>query len=253
MGRCLAAALVLLTSMPSLALAQVAHMGLEEPFAPGRITVAAYAGYRYRYAATFDEVLESGSQQIFARERIEVDAAPVVGASVSVPFTGRFSFVGAAAYGFSGSGSVISVSSEGTQAGLLADAGTFLFARAGFGYQFLDTSPENALRRVAATASLAPALVLLDPAGNDPNLESDDMLTNLGVAFSANGIIPLTPWPSFAIHVGLEDFVTFWNTGSLASRLATDLGRATGTTVRAEVDADPTNILMAHVGLRVRF
>lgn len=253
MGRCLAAALVLLTSMPTLADAQIVRVGTEEAFAPGRIMVAPFAGYRYRYAATLDQVVEVFGEQTFLAQRIEVDAAPVVGAALSVPLTGRFAVVGSAAYGFAGSSQTITFSSEGSNASFSPEGGTFLFAKAGFSYQFLDTSPENAMRRVAATASVAPALVRIDPPGAQADLTSDDAINHFGFAVSANGIIPLRPWPSLALDLGLEDFVTFWNTGEIASRFARDVGTELGTTVRTEVDADPTNIVMAHVGLRIRF
>lgn len=251
MGRCLAAALVLLTSLPAIVSAQVARLGVEEPFAPGGLTVSAFAGYRFNFTVEFDRVVDVAGQQILSFAREEVDAAPIIGADLTFPIGGRFAVIGSAAYGVSGSTRTTVAAPDGS-AEFVYDGGNFIFAKAGFSYQFLDRAPEYALNRVAAMASVAPAIVRIDPPAAGVSVFSDDAVTQFGIAVAANGIIPLRPWPYIAVDLGVEDFVTFWNTSEVATRLARTEGERLDATVRTEVKADPTHIFMARVGLRIR-
>lgn len=252
MGRCLAAVVTLLIVCPLPAAPQGVTRADEEAFAPGRVSVTPFVGWRYRYAAIVDQALEAGGEVFFMSERVEVEGAPVLGAEVAVPLTGRFAAVGSFAYGFAGAVETISVSASGSSASFSPEGGTFMFAKLGGSYQFIDRHPEFRLRELAATATLAPGMVRIDPPGNTA-LRSDDAIVHWGVALGADAYIPLAPWPSLALNVSIEDFITFWNTNEISSRLARDVGTETGLAVRADVDSDPTNIILLQAGVTYRF
>ena len=252
MGRCLAAAVMLLVLCPLPAAPQGVTRASEEAFGPGHLSVTPFVGWRYRYAAIADQAVEVGGEVFYLSERIEVEGAPVIGAELSFPLSGRFAAVGSFAYGFAGSVETISLSSSGSSVGFSPEGGTFMFAKVGGSYQFIDRNPEFRLRELAATASVAPGIVRIDPPGNTALL-SDDAITHLGVAVAADAYIPLAPWPRLALNVSLEDFITFWNAGEMSARAARDIGTEIGQTVRVEVDADPTNIILLQAGVTYRF
>lgn len=221
-----------------------------EPLAPGRITIEPFLGYRARFRAEFRHQVDLAGERTFLQERRAVEAGPLIGAAVAVPLPGRFALAGSFAYGFSADAEYEQPATSAPQLGL-TDSGALLFARLGLAYQFFDSEPEFQLRRVAARAILAPALLRMEASegADGPLAESS---THYGVAMGVDARLPLGS-EAISLLLGAEDFLTFWDTDAEAERLAGALGEEFGTVVRVRTDTDATNIIIGRLGLSLRF
>jgi hypothetical protein len=137
------------------------------------------------------------------------------------------------------------------------DGASVFFARAAISYRFAEPADEDAMRkyRPAAYIAIGPAIVREDYSGDgllSLGDDDDDIVDNWALAISLKGIQPLGT-RHVALHFGLEDYVTFWNTHDAEQRrLERFLDLQPGTVLDANFDYDETHILIVHIGLSFR-
>lgn len=232
------AAVVLLTGLlPAAAAAQIT-----EPLPAGRFSAAAFVGLRVGHTIEFTDQVGAPGASTSVTETLDIDGGPTVGAALNVPIGGRLSVVGSATWAFSEEGTL---TISGDQAGVedQDDTGSILFARAGIGYQFVDTEPESRVRSVAAVLSVGPVAARLDP-GDAAGAEA---AWHWGAAIGADALVPLGESGLHA-YLAADDYLMFWRGEDLpARRTSVPVGAVT------ERDADSSNILTLRAGFAYRF
>jgi hypothetical protein len=151
---------------------------------------------------------------------------------------------------------VTSQTSTGAIAQVSTDGASVFFARAAISYRFAEPRDDGMRKyRPAAFIAIGPAIVREDYSGDgllSLGDDDDDIVDNWALAISLKGIQPLGT-PRVALHFGLEDYVTFWNTRDAEQRrLERFLDLQPGTVLNANFDYDETHILLVHIGLSFR-
>lgn len=146
-----------------------------------------------------------------------------------------------------------------TESGALSqvevDGASVYFARAALSYRFPEPDDPDGLRkyRPAAYIAVGPALVREEYGEGVLSLgDSGDRVDNWALAISLKGVQPLGT-PRIALHLGLEDYVTFWNPDDdERRRIEQFLSLQPGTVLNADFDYDETHIIMVHLGISFR-
>lgn len=235
MKRAGAVAALFVALMPATALAQIVG-----PVPAGQLTIAPFVGIRVGHSVEFTDQVGAPGASTAVTERLEVDGGPTVGAALHVPIGGRVLVVGSGTWAFSEEGSLEVSGSGGSAAGDSDDTGSIFFARAGLGYQFVDTEPESRIRSVAAVLSAGPVAARLDPGD-----AAGDSEWHWGLAIGADAIVPLGDSP-LHLYIGADDYLMFWDGERLPARRAAP-GAVT------ERNADSSNILTLRAGVGLRF
>lgn len=152
---------------------------------------------------------------------------------------------------------VTSETPSGAISQVTTDGASVYFARAAISYRFAEPSDEDGMRRYrpAAFIAIGPAVVREDYSGDgllSLGDDDDDIVDNWALAISLKGIQPLGS-RHVALHFGIEDYVTFWNTDDAEQRrLERFLDLQPGTVLNANFDYDETHIFLVHLGLSFR-
>jgi hypothetical protein len=234
MARASIAVALLTVLLPAASAAQIA-----EPLPAGRFAFAPFVGLRVGHTVEFTD--QVGSAGATVTETLEVDGGPTIGAALHVPLVGRLSAVGSATWSFSEEGTLTVSGDDAASVDDVNDSGTILFARAGLGYQFVDTEPESRVRSVAAVLSVGPVAARLDSGG----LTGVDPQWHWGVAIGADALLPLGE-RGLHFYLAADDYLMFWAGEKLPTRRASP-GAFT------DRDAESSNILTLRAGLAYRF
>jgi hypothetical protein len=251
--KCSALALLGLLALPLSLAAQDRPLLANEPpperLPEARISIMPYIGARVPYT-TGDAVLflQNGNQYRVATQR---GGGPLVGVDVMGRVKGPINLVGGLAYSAKREDVLRFVDVQAdTSADVTTDGPKYWMAKAGVALRLADPEPDNRHFHPSAFITVAPALVWLDydnvqgfPA--DANRSVRNFALNLG-ADAAARIGRSSRW-SFAL--GLQDFLTFWNTGSLNARDATIGQVQLGAPVTIDYDYNTSNIFTLRFGV----
>jgi hypothetical protein len=148
---------------------------------------------------------------------------------------------------------VIAQAREGAITQFEVDGPRVWFARAGISYRLPEPPPQTRDFHPAAYISVGPALVRQDYGGGTFDLPgSDNHVDSWAVNIAVKAVQRLGS-PHLALHLGVEDYVTFWNPDDLEQRrIERFLALQPGTVLNADFDYDRSHIFLFHVGLAFR-
>ncbi|HEX2190585.1 MAG TPA: hypothetical protein VHG51_16875 [Longimicrobiaceae bacterium] len=246
------------TSVLALAglLALPAAAAAQEPVPPGqlpsaRFAVTPFVGLRVPYNSG-DAYLYTpeGAQYIVQEER---GGGAVVGAEVQARVRGPVSLLGSVGYTDSGSTAIALVSGDnGSVIPLRMDNPATWLGRVAVAYRLPEPSRDNRRFRPAGYVLAGPAMVRMDhhdddALGADLSGASSHWALNLGVhAATTLGS------PRLALHFGLEDYLTFWDTERLAAREAAAYGFLFGPGTEVDIDYSASNLVLLRAGISFR-
>lgn len=219
------------------------------PFA--RFSVTPFVGLRVPYGSgTYYLLFDDGSQLRLNDER---GGGTALGLQAEAQILGPLSFVASGTYTAGNEDDVI-VRESGTEIGRLRfDGPAIWFAKAGLSYRLPDPSPDTRRYHPSAAITVAPAMVFTRPrgfAGADPEITRSRRHFALNLAADASHRIGTR---GLAVHLGLEDYITFWDGGGTRLRDETLFREVFEEPVLVVYDRTHANLLLLRMGLSYRF
>lgn len=243
-------ALAGLLALPSLAAAQGTLANpLQLPRA--RFAVTPFVGVQVPY--------EGGDQFIFTESgvpwaiREQRAGAPLGGVEVEARAWGPLSVLGSVAFANPGDSEAVLRSLEGDVVPLRLDGPDVWMGRVAVAYRLPEPDPDTRRFHPAGFLLAGPALVRLDYDDQFLGEAVSGAVNNWGINFGFHAASTLGT-PRVALHLGVEDFLTFWDTDRLARRdevLFGDFFFQEPTIV--DYDYSASNILTLRAGLSIRF
>ncbi|HEX5724510.1 MAG TPA: hypothetical protein VFX98_03540 [Longimicrobiaceae bacterium] len=257
-----ALALLGLLALPLSAVGQSGMLTTEDPperLPQTRFAVTPYVGVRVPYTSGRYIVFggESGSQTAVQEER---GGASAVGLNLEARLRGPLSFLVGGS--FSGRETYIfaldDVSGGDDDGGvdairLQAQGPAIWFAKAGIAYRLPDPSPDTRRFHPSAFVSLAPAIVWVD--WEEVDGVEDDLTRSsrhFGVNLAADATSRIAQ-SNFAVNLGLEGMVTFWDFDALRVRDETIFADRFQEPVVVDYDYSASTILFLRLGASYRF
>ncbi len=255
MTRC-ALALLGLLALPLAAAAQDRPLLSNEPpperLPEARIAVMPYVGARVPYT-TGDAVffLENGDQFRIASQR---GGGPMVGVDVMARVKGPISLVGGLSYSASREDiwRVNDLQTDTfTDVGI--DGARYWTAKAGAVFRLADPNPDNRHFHPSAFITVAPALVWLDydDVEGFPDAANGSVL-NPALNLGADATARIGRTSRWAFSIGVQDFLTFWNTDKLQEREGLLGSLLLDAPVVIDYDYNTSNIFTLRFGVSYR-
>ena len=241
-----ALALAGLLALPAVASAQ-------EPLPPGqlppaRFSVTPFIGLRVPYT-TGNAYLFVGENRSFIIDE-DRGGAPLAGVEGEARLRGPVSLLGSVAFGNGGDHTIRLTSSEGDdQIPLIADTPDMWMGKLALAYRLPEPRPDNRRFHPAGFISAGPALVRTSWADSD--LDGDG-INHWGLNLGVHAATTIGS-PRLALNIGLEDFLTFWNTERLAEHDATLYGQYFEDAADVDFDYSSSNLVVLRAGLSFRF
>ncbi len=250
-GRLLALAGLL--ALPTLAAAQVRDPGRPVGQLPdARFAITPFVALRVPYATGDQYVFtDAGPAYLVSEER---GGGAVAGAEVEMRARGPLSVLGSLAYGSNGEHQIVVTSEEGEVIPLRADGPETFMAKLALAYRLPEPRPDNRRFRPAGFLSVGPSLVRMDYDADDEFGGSwTEPINHWGLNFGIHTATTLGS-PRVALHFGLEDFLTFWDTERLSERDAVIFGSVLGDeSARVDFNYSASNIILLRAGISLRF
>jgi hypothetical protein len=253
MNRCVLA-LAGLLALPVCAAAQSGGMPTAEQnplqLPHSRFAVTPFIGVRVPYTTgTYHVSTEDGGQYAVEQDREGGWAAGVNGEAflnrslgAIVGFT--YSSAGQDIYRF--------VGRNGTADSLEADGPTYWMAKAGMTWRLPDPVRDTRRFHPSAIITVAPALVVADYGDIDGFPELSGSSTSFALNLGADAVARLGSRGKWAISVGLEDYVTFWNQDDQVDRETFIWSGLTNDVVTVDYDYGTSNIFLIKLGVSYR-
>ncbi|HEX8832488.1 MAG TPA: hypothetical protein VF705_15035 [Longimicrobium sp.] len=193
--------------------------------------------------------LENGQDILVETER---EGTPALGLNADLRVTGPFSITGGVAYS-GGQQDIYTFGNAGDsvpEGRFIADAPSMGFAKLGITARLPDPIRDDRRFHPSAFVTVAPALVYLNHGSGSAFEDSYHFALNLGADATTR-----IGRSNFAFQVGLEDYITFWNTDEFTER---DLGffaddpRFEGEPVGVDYDYSTANIFLLRLGVSYR-
>ena len=255
MKRC-ALALLGLLALPPAAAAQDRPLLANEPpperLPETRFSITPYLGVRIPFN-TGDQVvfLDGGDQFRFSSER---GGSELVGLNAEMRLRGPVSLVLGGAYSGRGSDILTVLGQDSSVVEFELDGPAIWFAKAGVTVRLPDPIPDSRRFHPSAFVTVAPSLVFLDWADVDGAPDDfNDSSHHFGLNLGIDAVTRLGSSERWAFTVGLEDFVTFWDTDALVARDQAIGEVVTGEPVAIDYDYGTSNILTLKLGVSYRF
>ncbi|HEX8212179.1 MAG TPA: hypothetical protein VF584_18525 [Longimicrobium sp.] len=240
-----------LLALPAVAGAQTRPVYSPEPHPQqlphSRWAITPYIGARVPYnTGTFYVTGANGADLQVEEER---EGAPAVGLNADFFFRRVLGFTAGVAF----SAAPQDIFTYGTAGDtivdrFITDAPAMWFAKAGITARLPDPSPDDRRFHPSAFVTVAPAIVFM---GEHAGQESTrHFALNLGADATAR-----IGRSGFAFQIGLEDYITFWDTERFLERDAARFGsepRFEGEPVLIDYNYSTANILMARFGISYR-
>ena len=253
MNRC-ALALAGLLAMPLCATAQSGGVFTAEPnpqqLPHSRFAITPFVGARMPFSTGSFHVLTAGGDQFVVEQ--EREGSYAVGVNAEARLTPAVGLIAGLTY--SGAGQDVSVFDPaiGGEDDFQIDGPSYWFAKAGLSWRLPDPVRDNRRFHPSALITVAPALVVtdFDDVEGLPGLSGSDTQLALNLGMDAMARLGRGKW---AITLGLEDYITFWNDDDLAEREALIWSFVTEEEISAiDFDYGTSNILMVRVGVSYR-
>jgi hypothetical protein len=253
-----ALALLGLLALPLAAAAQndrplLANEPPPERLPESKFSITPYIGARVPFNTGTEVLVTEGGDQF--QLRWERGGGPMAGVDVTARVRGPFHFIGGAAYSGRRDDLVFLQNNTGTTVDtLVAQGAAYWFARAGVQVRLAEPSPDNRRFHPSALITVAPAIVWADY--NDiasfpdaANGSSHHFALNLG-ADAAARIGRSERW-SFTL--GVQDYLTFWDTDRLGARDAAVGEVLAEEPVTVAFDYGTSSIIALRFGISYRF
>lgn len=244
-----ALALAGLLALPAAAAAQ-------EPLpVPGQLpssrwAITPFVGLRVPYS-TGDAFLYTENRAFRIDE--ERGGGAMAGAEVEVRARGPLSVLGSLAYGSSGEHALTLVSESGDVLRYTAGTPEVWMGKVAVAYRLPEPRPDTRRFHPAAFVFAGPSVVRMDfPDLRDIDEPWADATTNWGINFGVHTAATLGT-PRVALHLGLEDYLTFWDTGRIEERDAVLYGATLQEPAVVDLDYSSSNLVLIRAGLSFRF
>lgn len=233
-------------------LALPAAAAAQDPLPPGqlpraRFSVTPFLGMRVPYT-TGNAYLFTGEGQVFAIDEDRGGGA-LAGVEAEARVRGPLSLLGSVAYSNSGDYLITLRSGEGERIPLIGDTPDMLMAKLAVAYRLPEPRPDNRRFHPAAFVSAGPALVRTN--WSDTELDGSGY-NHWGVNLGVHTATTLGS-PRLALHLGIEDYLTFWDTERLAAHDEILYGRYFEDDAVVDFDYSTSNLVMLRLGLSFRF
>jgi len=243
--------LVLLTALaavPTAAAAQFPVLQAEAPWGP-RLRVTPYAGVAPGVTRTEERVGIHNTTAAVTFDEVDVSLGSGVATGLSVEgrVWERFSLIGSALWVRRGDTREYSLA-EGEFSEF--HGSNMYIVKAGVAMRLREQEEELQFRTVSAAVFVAPAVVVDDPRDHVFSVEQDRM-TLFGLNFGVDAEVPLSD-RRFAVQLGLEDFVLWWDDDILSQR-ADDINQLRGRPVTSFVEAETSHMWLIRLGMSFRF
>jgi hypothetical protein len=233
-------------------LALPAAAAAQDPLPPGqlppaRFSVTPFVGMRVPYS-TGNAYLFTGDGRSFVINEDRGGGA-LAGVEGEARVRGPLSVLGSLAYSNAGDYDIRLTSGEGEQIPLIGDTPDTWMAKLAVAYRLPEPRPDNRRFHPAGFLSVGPSLVRTNWADSDLDGSGDNHWgLNLGVHTATT-----LGTPRLALNLGIEDYLTFWDTERLAAHEATLYGDFFEDTAAVDFDYSSSNLVMLRLGLSFRF
>jgi hypothetical protein len=219
------------------------------PFAPFAVTP--YVGFRLPYGTgDYFVQLQDGTQ---FRIRDERGGGAAIGLQVEGQVHGPLSVVAAGTYSAGTPDDVFIQTGAESISIIRLDGPEVWFAKLGLSYRLPDPSPDTRRYHPAAAVSVAPAMVWTRPRGFEgfgEELTRDRQHLALNLAADVSQRLGSR---GLALHFGVENYFTFWNSGGTRLRDEALFREVFSEPVTVLYDRTHANLLMLRGGLSFRF
>jgi hypothetical protein len=241
-----------LLALPAVAGAQSRPVYAPEPHPQqlphSRWAITPYIGARVPYnTGTFYVTGANGADLQVEEER---EGSPALGLNADFFFRRVFGFTAGVAYS-SAPQDIVTFGTPGDslpEGRFITDAPSMWFAKAGITARLPDPRPDDRRFHPSAFVTVAPAIVFMGEHGGQGRTQH--FALNLGADATTR-----IGRSGFAFQIGLEDYITFWNTDDFLERDAARFGsepRFEGGPVAIDYNYSTGNILMARFGISYR-
>lgn len=237
--------LALLAVVPSIVSAQ--GVLTEEPLWGPRVRLTPFVGVAPTVSRTERWAVDFGGELSSGEYDVDLGAGPAVGASVEVRIVERFALIGAGYYVPRGETREYSQTAGEF---IVSEGSDFIMAKAALALRLRETMSEMQMRRLTATVFAGPAYVREMPSDQLGPIQGES-LSHWGANFGVDAEVPLGGG-DIALQLGLEDFLTFWNSSEIASRNDALFADA-GLDSTSSLETDVSNMFIFRVGLSFRF
>jgi hypothetical protein len=233
-------------------LALPAAAAAQDPLPPGqlppaRFSVTPFVGMRVPYS-TGDAFLFTGDGRSFAIDEDRAGGA-LAGVEAEARVRGPLSVLGSVAYSNAGDYDITLTSSEGERIPLIADTPDTWMAKLALAYRLPEPRPDNRRFHPAGFISAGPSLVRTNWSESELDGSGDNHWgLNLGVHTATT-----LGTPRLALNLGIEDYLTFWDTDRLAAHEAALYGEFFEDTAAVDFHYSTSNLVMLRLGLSFRF
>jgi hypothetical protein len=183
-----------------------------------RLQIAPFIGHLTSVNRIEEWSFSDGTGSYYTQADVSIGGATAFGLIVEAPLTGPFGVTAAAAYGARDATTFV-VMQNGDRAWI--DGAHVMLARLGVAFHLPAETSEFVLRRLGASAFLGGAVAHERPRVSDGAMESG---THFGVNAGVNAEIPFAD-DRFAVQLGIEDNMLWWNENVLAGLPYEYLGR----------------------------
>ena len=243
MIRCGALVLLSVAAAPCFAMAQD-----ERNWGPVlRVTPSVAYGLTFRQAGNAEIV--AANHFLVHAYHLDYAASVPLGLTVDVRFWDRFSIVAGGAWSVRGSAQITDLDDNITRP---AGGSDLLLAKLGLGVRLSEEESEMRLYQLSGSFFVAPAIIR--ETGKDAAYVRTSTTSNtqhFGLNLGTEGELPLSN-RHFALTIGVEDWIIFWNDEKYRKRIASYLETPSRGSVTA-IDAGTSHLLLIRTGITFRF
>ena len=213
-----------------------------------RVTPSVAYGLTFRQVGNVEFV--TGNQFFVHAYHLDYAASVPLGLTVDVRFWDRFSFVAGGAWSARGSARITDRDDNITRP---AGGSDLLLAKLGLGVRLSEEESEMQLYKLNGSFFVAPAIIR--ETGKDAAYVRTSAASNtqhFGLNLGTEGELPLSNH-HFALTIGVEDWIIFWNDEKYRTRIASFLEQTPSSRSVTAIDAGTSHLLLIRTGITFRF
>jgi len=181
---------------------------------------------------------------------IDQDASLPLGVNAEYRLLNRFSIIAEGFWSSRGTSTFTTLDDEVVDT---INGSDFLVGKVAAAMHLSELNPDMQLRRLNGAIFIGPAFIHESPkeAFAPANFPTGS-INQLGINIGVNAEMPLSN-NRFALQVGLEDYMMFWNDADYSPRVQSYFQQRSATVQAAAADMGTGNMFLATVGLTFRF